>query len=58
MVHCNPDVQRAVFDRIAGDKEFAEIDGGHFGLLWHETAPFNAALARQIAFLDRVFPEG
>jgi pimeloyl-ACP methyl ester carboxylesterase len=55
MVHCNPEVQRAVFDRIAGEKEFVEIDGGHFGLLWHQSAQFDEAVHRQIAFLTRVF---
>ncbi|MDP5362936.1 MAG: lysophospholipase, partial [Paracoccaceae bacterium] len=33
MVHCNPDMQRAVYDRIAGQKEFVEVLGGHYGLL-------------------------
>ena len=54
MVHCNPEVQRAVFDRIPGEKEFVEIDGGHFGLLWHPGPQFDAAAARQTAFLRRV----
>jgi len=55
MVHCNPEIQRAVFDRIAGEKEFVEIEGGHFGLLWHPSAEFDEAVNRQIAFLSRVF---
>jgi len=55
MVHCNPEIQRAVFDRIAGEKEFVEIEGGHFGLLWHASVEFDAAVKRQIAFLSRVF---
>jgi len=54
MVHCNPQVQRAVFDRIAGEKEFVEIEGGHFGLLWPDSAQFDEAVNRQIAFLTRV----
>ncbi len=55
MVHCNPDIQRAVFDRLAGDKEFVEIDGGHFGLLWKASAAFDLAVNQQIKFLTRVF---
>lgn len=55
MVHCNPEIQRAVFDRIKGEKEFVEIDGGHFGLLWHPSTQFDEAVTRQIAFLTRVF---
>ena len=56
MAHCNPQVQRAVFDRIAGEKEFVEIEGGHFGLLWHPDAQFDEAANRQITFLTRVLP--
>ena len=55
MVHCNPEIQRAVFDRITGEKEFVEIEGGHFGLLWYSSAEFDEAINRQIAFLSRVF---
>lgn len=55
MIHCNPEVQRAVFDRIVGEKEFVEIAGGHFGLLWHSTDQFDEAVNQQIAFLTRVF---
>ncbi len=51
MVHCNPAVQRAVFDKISSPKTFYEIDGGHFGLLWHPGALFDEAAGRQIAFL-------
>jgi len=54
MIHCNPEVQRAVFDRIAGEKEFVEIKGGHFGLLWQSSAEFKEAVKRQTGFLTRV----
>lgn len=54
MIHCNPEVQRAVFDRIAGEKEFVEIEGGHFGLLWQSSAEFKEAVKRQTGFLTRV----
>ena len=54
MIHCNRDVQRAVFDRIAGEKEFTEIEGGHFGLLWQSSAQFDEAIKQQINFLTRV----
>ncbi len=55
MVHCNIEVQRAVFDLIPGDKNFEEIPGGHFGLLWHPSEEFETAISAQIAFLNRVF---
>lgn len=54
MVHCNPAVQRAVFDKIPAQKEFYQIDGGHFGLLWHPSELFDEAVDRQIAFLKNV----
>jgi pimeloyl-ACP methyl ester carboxylesterase len=58
MVHCNPEIQRAVFNRLAGEKEFVEIEGGHFGLLWQKSAEFDMAVNRQITFLSRVFRGG
>lgn len=47
MILCNPDVQRAVFDRIAVRKELVEIAGGHFGLLWPGSPEFDEAVRRQ-----------
>ncbi len=54
MIHCNPELQDAVFDRIPGPKEKVIIDGGHFGLLWEGSPSFTAALEAQIGFLKRV----
>ena len=53
MVHCNPAVQRAVFRAFPASKEFYEIGGGHFGLLWHPGALFDEATALQTDFLRR-----
>lgn len=55
MVHCNRELQDAVFDRIAGEKELVEIEGGHFGLLWKPGPQFDEAVKQQIDFLVRVF---
>ena len=55
MVHCSVEAQKAVFDLIPGEKEFIEIPGGHFGLLWHPSEEFEAAASAQIAFLNKVF---
>lgn len=56
MIHCNIDVQRAIFDQIAtSEKEFIELDGGHFGLIWSPSVQFDQAVRHQIAFLNRVF---
>lgn len=54
MAHCNPSVQKAVFDQITAPKEFYEIDGGHFGLLWHPGKLFDEAIDQQISFLKRM----
>lgn len=54
MIHCNPELQNAVFDMIAGSKEKVIIDGGHFGLLWEDSPNFLNAVAAQTEFLKRV----
>lgn len=55
MIHCNPELQDAVFDLIPGAKEKLVIDGGHFGLLWEDTTSFSKAVTAQIEFLKRAF---
>jgi pimeloyl-ACP methyl ester carboxylesterase len=51
MVHCNRGVQQAVFEKIAARKKWYEIDGGHFGLLWHPGSLFDESVACQVEFL-------
>ena len=51
MVHCAREAQQAVFDRLLAPKTFAEIEGGHFGLLWAPGAIFERAARVQIDFL-------
>ena len=51
MVRCNPVVQRAVFDAIRAPKQLVEIEGGHFGALYHPSAAFDRAVGLEIAFL-------
>jgi len=51
MVHCNPEVTQAVFNLMRCRKEWADIDGGHFGLLYYPSGIFEEASARQCAFL-------
>ena len=51
MVHCNPDVTSAVFARMRCRKQWADIDGGHFGLLYCPGEIFEQASAAQCAFL-------
>lgn len=53
MVRANPHVARAVFDSIDGPKQWYEIAGGHFGLLYHPSELFSEARAVQLGFLRR-----
>ncbi|HEY6237611.1 MAG TPA: alpha/beta fold hydrolase [Thermoplasmata archaeon] len=50
MVHANPDVARAAFERLAGPKQWHDIAGGHFGLLWHPSGLFDQASRVQAEF--------
>jgi hypothetical protein len=51
MVHCNPDVTKAIFGSLRCRKQWADIDGGHFGLLYYPSEIFEQASAGQCAFL-------
>jgi pimeloyl-ACP methyl ester carboxylesterase len=51
MVHCNPDVTKAIFGSMRCRKQWADIDGGHFGLLYYPSEIFEQASAGQCAFL-------
>jgi hypothetical protein len=55
MVHANPVVSRAAFDRLVGDKEWYEIGGGHFGLLYYPSDLFDEATSVQSEFLTQMF---
>jgi hypothetical protein len=47
-------VARAAVAAAPGEVEIVEIEGGHFGLLWHPGALFDHATAMQRDFLLRV----
>ena len=49
------ELRSKLFGARVSEKEFVEIEGGHFGLLWYSSAEFDEAINRQIAFLSRVF---
>lgn len=53
MVHANAVVARQAFDQLAGPKHWVEIDGGHFGLLYHPGPLFDQAADRQTVFLQQ-----
>ncbi len=51
MIHCNPEVTSAVYGLMTCCKQWADIDGGHFGLLYYPSDIFEQASATQCAFL-------
>jgi pimeloyl-ACP methyl ester carboxylesterase len=51
MPHCNYDVSRATFDLMRCRKVWADIEGGHFGLLYYPGDLFDAASSAQRDFL-------
>ena len=51
MVHCNPEVTRATYDLMRCQKQWVDIDGGHFGLLYYPSEIFEQASAQQCEFL-------
>ena len=53
MPGANPEVARATYDLIPGPKEYAEIEKGHFGLLYTDSDTFRKASQIQAAYLAK-----
>lgn len=53
MPAADPEVSRAAYHSVRGPKELVEIDGGHFGLLYHPSVLFDQASSAQRDFLLR-----
>jgi hypothetical protein len=53
MVHANPETSRKAFDLLPGDKDWYDLDGGHFGLLYHPSELFDQASRVQAEYLTR-----
>lgn len=53
MPGAEPEMALLAFERLGGSKELVEIDGGHFGLLYHPGPIFDTASSAQRAFLVR-----
>lgn len=53
MEYSNDKVTLEVFKRITQPKEWVDIDGGHFGLLYYPSEIFNVSSKAQIAFLKK-----
>jgi len=54
MPNADPTVARAAIAAAPAEVEVLEIEGGHFGLLWHPGALFDRAVGAQRDFLLRV----
>jgi uncharacterized protein len=52
MVHADPGVSRAAFTLLPAVKQWYDIDGGHFGLLYHPSPLFDEASGAQSRFLS------
>ncbi len=48
----SPAVARDAYDQLAGPKEWIEIEGGHFGLLYVPSEEFERASSAQARFLS------
>ena len=53
MPGANPVVARGAFDAASGPKERLDLQGGHFGLLYHPGVIFDQVSAAQAEFLTR-----
>lgn len=53
MVHANPEVSREAFDLLSGEKDWYELEGGHFGLLYHPSDLFDQTSRRQADYLAK-----
>jgi hypothetical protein len=51
MVQASPAVARETYEALGGPKQWHEIAGGHFGLLWYPSDLFNEASGAQRDFL-------
>jgi len=53
MAHANPEVSRQAFELLSGEKDWYDLDGGHFGLLYHPGELFDKASTVQAEYLTR-----
>lgn len=53
MIHANYQVAREAYELIPGHKQWHDIPGGHFGLLYYPSSLFDEASRIQTAFLEQ-----
>lgn len=56
MVHADYGVARRTYELMPQPKEWDDVDGGHFGLLYHPGRLFDAAARVQSELLQRWLP--
>jgi hypothetical protein len=52
MPGASPAVARDAYEKLVGPREWIEIDGGHFGLLYFPSEEFERASCGQARFLS------
>ena len=55
MEGASPEVTKSIFKMIKQPKEWVDIEGGHFGLLYYPSHLFDKSSKAQINFLERQF---
>jgi hypothetical protein len=53
MIHANPEVSRQAFELLPGEKTWYDLEGGHFGLLYHPSPLFEKTSRAQADYLER-----
>jgi len=53
MVHANPALSRRAFNLLPGEKDWYDLEGGHFGLLYHPSDLFDEASTVQADYLTK-----
>lgn len=53
MTGASPEVTKEVFDMVNQPKEWVDIDGGHFGLLYYPSELFMKSSSAQVTFLNK-----
>jgi len=54
----NPRVARSVFDALKGPKQWVDVAGGHFGVVWYPSEEFDITSQAQVDFLRAYLQPG
>jgi len=53
MLGAKTEISRLVFNQVQGPKEWVEVEGGHFGLLYYPSPIFDQASKAEVDFLKK-----